>query len=85
MIKKTGDESKSKRTTKVDSKTTKEVNKPGRPSHRVEGVEYVRINPAIPVTLKKEMDAYINSDAQDEFSTIDRFVEAAIRDRLKKQ
>lgn len=86
MIKKNVDDSKSKRATiKVDSKITKEVKKPGRPSHRVEGIKYVRINPAIPVTLKKEMDIYIKSDSQTEFSTIDRFIEAAIRDLLKKK
>jgi hypothetical protein len=42
------------------------------------------LSPAIPVDLKIEMDVAIKSKFRDVYPTIDTFVEAAIRDFLKK-
>ena len=62
----------------------KEKGKTGRKMHRKEDVTYVRLSPAIPVDLKIEMDVAIKSKFRDVYPTIDTFVEAAIRDFLKK-
>ena len=62
----------------------KEKGKSGRKMHRKEDVTYVRLSPAIPVDLKIEMDVAIKSKFRDVYPTIDTFVEAAIRDFLKK-
>jgi hypothetical protein len=62
----------------------KEVKKTGRKSHRVEGVEYVRISPAIPTDLKQEMDVAIKTNLRDSYPTIDTVVEAALRLFLKE-
>jgi len=63
----------------------KEKAKTGRKNHRQEGVEYVRISPAIPELLKEEMDIAIKSNLRKRYPTIDTFVEAAIRLLLSKQ
>jgi hypothetical protein len=57
----------------------------GRKNHRQEGVEYVRISPAIPELLKEEMDIAIKSHLRKKYPTIDTFVEASIRLLLSKQ
>jgi len=63
----------------------KEKTKTGRKNHRQEGVEYVRISPAIPELLKEEMDIAIKSNLRKRYPTIDTFVEAAIKLLLSKQ
>lgn len=64
---------------------TPEKAKVGRKNHRQDGVEYVRISPAIPEALKEEMDIAIKSNLRKKYPTIDTFVEAAIRLLLSKQ
>jgi hypothetical protein len=61
-----------------------ERTKIGRKSHRKEGVEYVRISPAIPEDLKEQMDIAIKSTLKNSYPTIDTFVEQAIRAFLSK-
>jgi hypothetical protein len=63
----------------------REVKTAGRKSHRKDGVEYVRISPAIPRELKQEMDIAIKSHLSDRYPTIDTFIEAAVRVFLSKQ
>lgn len=58
--------------------TSTEKKQAGRKSHRKEGVEYVRITPAIPAELKLKMDMAIRSTHKDQAPTIDTFVELAI-------
>ncbi len=62
-----------------------ETKKVGRKNHRKEGVNYVRISPAIPEELKEEMDIAIKSHLKNRYPTIDTFVEQAIRVFLSKQ
>ena len=52
--------------------------KTGRKNHRVEGVEYVRISPAIPQELKIEMEVAMRTTHK-ECPTIDTFVTEAVR------
>lgn len=52
--------------------------KTGRKNHRVEGVEYVRISPAIPKELKIEMEVAMRTTHK-ECPTIDTFVTEAVR------
>jgi hypothetical protein len=52
--------------------------KAGRKNHKLEGVEYVRISPALPVELKTEMDVAIRTTHKD-YPTIDTFVAEAVR------
>lgn len=62
-------------------KTEEPKKKAGRKSHRLDGVAYVRISPAIPVPLKKEMEmAMLTTHA--ETPTIDTFVSEAVRHYL---
>ena len=56
-----------------------EEKKVGRKKHRKEGVNYVRISPAIPEDLKMQMDVAIKSTLKNQYPTIDSFVEEAIR------
>ena len=65
--------------------THTEEKKVGRKKHRKEGVNYVRISPAIPEDLKERMDVAIKSNLKNRFPTIDTFVEEAIRVFLSKQ
>lgn len=58
--------------------------KVGRKMRRQEGVDYVRISPAIPEALKIEMDVAIRTRFRDRYPTIDTFVEQAVRDLLGK-
>jgi hypothetical protein len=58
--------------------------KPGRRMHRLEGVKYVRISPAIPEDLKIEMDVAIKTKFRGTHPTIDTFVERAVRELLAK-
>jgi hypothetical protein len=64
---------------------TEEKKKTGRKNHKKEGVNYVRISPAIPEELKIEMDIAIKSTLKNHYPTIDTFVEEAIRAFLSKQ
>jgi hypothetical protein len=52
--------------------------KAGRKNHKIEGVEYVRISPALPVELKTEMDVAIRTTHKN-YPTIDTFVAEAVR------
>jgi hypothetical protein len=61
-----------------------EKKKTGRKKHRKEGINYVRISPAIPEELKMEMDIAIKSRLKNLYPTIDTFVEEAIRAFLKQ-
>jgi hypothetical protein len=61
-----------------------EPKKAGRKNHRLEGVEYVRISPAIPQDLKLEMDVAMKTTHK-ETPTIDTFVTEAIRLLLSKK
>jgi hypothetical protein len=64
---------------------TEEKKKTGRKNHRKEGVNYVRISPAIPEELKIEMDIAIKSTLKNSYPTIDTFIEEAIRYFLANQ
>lgn len=64
---------------------TEEKKKTGRKNHRKEGINYVRISPAIPEELKIEMDVAIKSKLKNSYPTIDTFIEEAIRSFLAKQ
>ena len=50
----------------------------GRKNHRLEGVEYVRISPAIPQALKLEMEVAMRTTHK-ETPTIDTFITEAVR------
>jgi hypothetical protein len=52
--------------------------KVGRKSHREDGIEYVRMTPAIPVDLKNEMEVAMRTTHK-EYPTIDTFVTEAVR------
>lgn len=67
----------------VIQEAAKPKGKAGRKMHRLEGVAYVRISPAIPEDLKIEMDVAIKTRLRDKYPTIDTFVEAAVRAFLK--
>jgi hypothetical protein len=58
--------------------------KAGRKMRRQEGIDYVRISPAIPEELKIEMDVAIRTRFRDSYPTIDTFVEQAVRELLGK-
>lgn len=55
-----------------------EPKKAGRKNHRMEGVEYVRLSPAIPQALKDELDIAIRTTHK-AYPTIDTFVTEAVR------
>lgn len=50
----------------------------GRKNHRLAGVEYVRISPAIPQALKLEMEVAMRTTHK-ETPTIDTFITEAVR------
>jgi hypothetical protein len=62
----------------------KPMAKLGRKTYRLEGVKYVRISPALPESLKIEMDVAIKTRFRDSCPTIDTFVEQAVREFLGK-
>jgi len=55
-----------------------EPKRAGRKNHRLEGVEYVRISPAIPLALKLEMEVAMRTTHK-ETPTIDTFITEAVR------
>lgn len=55
-----------------------EPKRAGRKNHRLEGVEYVRISPAIPQALKLEMEVAMRTTHK-ETPTIDTFITEAVR------
>jgi hypothetical protein len=55
-----------------------EPKKTGRKNHRMEGVEYVRLSPAIPKALKDELDIAIRTTHK-AYPTIDTFITEAVR------
>ena len=55
-----------------------EPKKTGRKNHRMEGVKYVRLSPAIPQALKDELDIAIRTTHK-AYPTIDTFVTEAVR------
>ena len=52
--------------------------KTGRKNHRLEGVEYVRLSPAIPMALKLEMEVAMRTTHK-AYPTIDTFISEAVR------
>ena len=52
--------------------------KTGRKKHRLDGVQYVRISPALPMELKTEMDVAIKTTHRD-YPTIDTFIAESVR------
>ena len=64
---------------------TEEKKKIGRKNHRKEGINYVRISPAIPEELKIEMDVAIKSKLKNICPTIDIFIEEAIKAFLSEK
>ena len=50
----------------------------GRKNHRMEGVEYVRLSPAIPMALKLEMEVAMRTTHK-AYPTIDTFIAEAVR------
>jgi hypothetical protein len=58
--------------------------KVGRKMRRQEGINYVRISPAIPEDLKIEMDVAIKTRFRGSYPTIDTFIEQAVRELLGK-
>jgi hypothetical protein len=70
----------------VVQEVTKRVlpKKVGRKNHKTEGVEYVRLSPAIPKDLKIEMEVAMRTTHR-ECPTIDTFVTEAIRSFLAKK
>jgi hypothetical protein len=58
-----------------------EPKRAGRKSHRMEGVEYVRISPAIPLELKLKMEVAMRTTHK-ETPTIDTFITEAVRNLL---
>lgn len=59
-------------------KQREEPKRAGRKNHRLEGVEYVRISPAIPLALKLEMEVAMRTTHK-ETPTIDTFITEAVR------
>ena len=59
-------------------KPRQEPKRVGRKNHRLEGVEYVRISPAIPQELKFEMEVAMRTTHKGT-PTIDTFITEAVR------
>jgi hypothetical protein len=56
----------------------------GRKSHKLEGMEYVRLSPSIPADLKLQMDVAIKTTHK-QYPTIDTFISEAVRQLLGKK
>lgn len=59
-------------------KPRQEPKRAGRKNHRLAGVEYVRISPAIPLALKLEMEVAMRTTHK-ETPTIDTFIAEAVQ------
>jgi len=68
----------------VIQEVAKPKEKTGRKKHRPEGVKYARLSGGIPEELKIQMEVAIKTTLRDTYPTMEAFIEAAVRELLRK-
>jgi len=74
----TGKAAKKSKVQKEEKTIVSPVKKMGRPSHKKEGVEYVKLSASVQKTTRQLLRAALATEFEDDFKTQDELIEAAI-------